>query len=89
MHSISNQPILANEFDADSDGDDMYLTLTRSNKLIDEFIDINRGEKQMIKLWNNFMNNSPRWVWGFLSLSDDAISLAVCLVTYSHWLVSW
>ena len=59
-HSITNQPIRGNEFDEDSDGEDADWMKVMSNKLIDEFIDINRGEKELMKLWNAFMRNNPQ-----------------------------
>ena len=58
-HSVSNQPVLSNDFDADSDGEDTEWGRIASSRLIDEFIDVNKGEKELMKLWNNFVSRNP------------------------------
>lgn len=47
--------MLSNDFTCDSDGDDEEWMKIASIRLIDEFIDVNKGEKDMMKMWNQFM----------------------------------
>jgi len=59
-HCITNQPILSNDFDVDSDGEDAEWMRTASSRLIDEFIDVNKGEKELMKMWNNFISKNTQ-----------------------------
>lgn len=61
-HCITNQPILSNDFDVDSDGEDAEWMRTASSRLIDEFIDVNKGEKELMKMWNNFISKNTQYI---------------------------
>ncbi|XP_067942259.1 polycomb protein Su(z)12-like isoform X2 [Watersipora subatra] len=61
-HSISNQPVLSNDFDTDSDGEDTEWCRIASSRLIDDFIDVNKGEKELMKLWNHFISRNPVYI---------------------------
>ena len=61
-HSITNQPIQSSDFDADSDGEDTEWQRKASGQLIEEFIDVNRGEKELMKLWNYFISKNTQYV---------------------------
>lgn len=50
--------MLSNDFNYDSDGDDEEWTRIASIRLIDEFIDVNKGEKDLMKLWNQFISRN-------------------------------
>lgn len=52
-HSETCIPIMPKELDYDSEGDPDPKWLQRTTKqMIDEFTDVNDGEKELIKLWN-------------------------------------
>jgi len=55
-HSQTCQKLLADEFDRDSE-DEMDPEWLRNNRerLIDEFTDVNEGEKSIMKMWNLHM----------------------------------
>lgn len=50
---------MSTDFNYDSDGEDLEWNCVSSSKMIDEFIDVNRGEKELIKLWNHHMSLNP------------------------------
>ena len=60
-HSITNQPIQSSDFEADSDGEDTEWQRKASGQLIEEFIDVNRGEKELMKLWNYFISKNTQY----------------------------
>lgn len=52
-HSETCIPIMPKELDYDSEGDPDPKWLQRTTKqMIDEFTDVNEGEKELMKLWN-------------------------------------
>lgn len=52
-HSMSGSIIRPNEIDVNSDDEmDPEWMKTKMTRLIDEFIDVNDGEKEIMKLWN-------------------------------------
>lgn len=52
-HSETCIPILPKELDYDSEGEPNPKWLQRTTKqMIDEFTDVNEGEKELMKLWN-------------------------------------
>ena len=57
---MTNQVVLSNDFEYDSDSEDLEWTRVASNKLIDEFIDVNKGEKELMKLWNQFISQNAQ-----------------------------
>lgn len=64
-HSQTCVPVLAAELDQDSENEDYPPWLKeRKESLIDEFIDVNAGEKCLIKMWNNHINTSRKTVIG-------------------------
>ncbi|XP_019853749.1 PREDICTED: polycomb protein suz12-B-like isoform X3 [Amphimedon queenslandica] len=52
-HTHTCLPMLLHEIDSDEDPVPQWLKIT-SNKMVDEFIDVNQGEKQFMKIWNTF-----------------------------------
>lgn len=54
FHSGTVQPIRSCEFDNDSDGEseEPDWLLGHTKRMIDEFTDVNEGEKALMKLWN-------------------------------------
>ncbi|XP_014666006.1 PREDICTED: polycomb protein suz12-B-like [Priapulus caudatus] len=52
-HTDSNRPVRANEEEVDSDDEvDPDWLRTKTIHMIDEFSDVNEGEKELTKLWN-------------------------------------
>jgi hypothetical protein len=52
-HTQTGQPIHVNELDIDSDNElDPDWLKEQTNLLIDDFDDVNEGEKDMMRLWN-------------------------------------
>lgn len=53
FHTETCLPIPAKELDYDSEGEKDPKWLQRKTKqMIDEFSDVNEGEKELMKLWN-------------------------------------
>lgn len=59
-HTSTCLPVKPNEGDIDSEADtDPEWLMERTQLMIDEFTDVNEGEKELLKLWNlHMMNNS-------------------------------
>lgn len=55
--------MLSNDFGTDSDGEDIEWQRKASGQLIEEFIDVNRGEKELMKMWNYFISKNPQYVF--------------------------
>ncbi|XP_026687114.1 polycomb protein suz12-like [Diaphorina citri] len=52
-HTITCLPVLPKEMDQDSDDQkDPKWLQTKTKMMIDEFTDVNEGEKELMKLWN-------------------------------------
>lgn len=52
-HTSTCLPIQAKELDVDSEGEgDPEWLRTKTCMMIDEFSDVNEGEKELMKLWN-------------------------------------
>ncbi|CAL4117818.1 unnamed protein product [Meganyctiphanes norvegica] len=55
-HSMTALPIQPHELDEDSEGEhDNEWVRLKTVKMIDEFTDVNEGEKQIMKMWNLHM----------------------------------
>lgn len=52
FHSYSGLPLHSNEIDIDSENEDPLWLQQNTNRMIDEFVDVNDGEKEIMKLWN-------------------------------------
>ena len=49
-------PIAPHELDEDSEGDDYFEWMkAKTTAMIDDFSDVNSGEKEIMKLWNVFV----------------------------------
>lgn len=74
-HSQTCIPILASELDQDSENEDYSQWLQeRKESLIDEFIDVNSGEKCLIKMWNSHINGSRKSLIGDRHIPNACIS---------------
>lgn len=60
FHSLTLLPIKPSQFDYDSEveGDADWLT-THMKQMIDEFTDVNEGEKALMKMWNIHIMQNP------------------------------
>ncbi|KAA0196467.1 hypothetical protein FBUS_04634 [Fasciolopsis buskii] len=55
-HTRSVQPIRACEFDVDSEAEDAPIWLCQHyQRKVEEFTDVNQGEKQIMQLWNSLL----------------------------------
>ncbi|TPP58306.1 hypothetical protein FGIG_10179, partial [Fasciola gigantica] len=55
-HTRSIQPIRACEFDVDSEAEDAPVWLCQHyQRKVEEFTDVNQGEKQIMQLWNSLL----------------------------------
>ena len=55
FHSRTCHPILPSEINSDSEDDNTEWLLSQTKKLINDFTDVNRQEKEIMKLWNIHM----------------------------------
>ncbi|KAI6661591.1 Polycomb protein Suz12 [Oopsacas minuta] len=55
FHSRTCHPILPSEINSDSEDDNNEWLLSQTKKLINDFTDVNRDEKEIMKLWNIYM----------------------------------
>ena len=63
FHSANSVPIRPCEFEYDSEGDnDPDWLRSHTKRMLDEFTDVNEGEKRLMKLWNLFILKR-RYLW--------------------------
>ena len=55
FHSRTCHPILPSEINSDSEDDNNEWLVTQTKKLINDFTDVNKDEKEIMKLWNIYM----------------------------------
>lgn len=77
FHSKTYVPIRADEkvYDSDDDDTDMHWFHARTEALIDDFTDVNNGEKEIMKLWNRHIST-------YYMIADRYLS--VCCVEFAQ-----
>uniref|UniRef100_T1JJ78 Prokaryotic-type class I peptide chain release factors domain-containing protein n=1 Tax=Strigamia maritima TaxID=126957 RepID=T1JJ78_STRMM len=77
-HTLTCLPVRPQEIDVDSEGEnDPNWLRTKTKLMIDEFTDVNEGEKELMKIWNLHVMKQ-----GFVG--DCQISLACSMFVQNH-----
>lgn len=74
FHSRTCHPILPSEINSDSEDENNEWLVTQTKKLINDFTDVNKDEKEIMKLWNIFM--IQKRVVGDCNVSSSCVAFA-------------
>ncbi|CAH8542982.1 unnamed protein product [Heterobilharzia americana] len=81
-HTSTTQPIRACEFDTDSEAEDAPVWLRQHyQRKIEEFTDVNQGEKQTMQLWNALLLSIHP---SGLVVSDSQVLTILCQFIHQH-----
>ncbi|VDP38316.1 unnamed protein product [Schistosoma margrebowiei] len=81
-HTRTSQPVRACEFDVDSEAEDAPVWLRQHyQRKVEEFTDVNAGEKQIMQLWNALLLSIRP---SGLVVCDSQVLTLVCQFIHQH-----